>query len=66
MNQPKHTITSPLVSPEVIAAYFKVSRNTVLNWARDGKIPAVIIGRIYRFDPILLADTLNISSSSLR
>ena len=49
MNTPKHTITSPLVGPEVIAAHFNVSRNTVLNWARDGKIPAVIIGKIYRF-----------------
>ena len=36
MNPPKHTITSPLVDPEVVAALLKVSRNTVLNWARVG------------------------------
>ncbi len=38
-----------LVGPEVVADRLKVSRNTVLNWARDGKIPCIRIERIYRF-----------------
>jgi excisionase family DNA binding protein len=44
-----HAATNQLVSPEVIATRLNVSRNTVLNWARDGKIPCIRIGKIYRF-----------------
>ena len=38
-----------LVGPEVIADLLKVSRNTVLNWAKSGKIPAIRVGKTYRF-----------------
>lgn len=44
-----HAATNQLVSPEAVATRFNVSRNTVLNWARDGKIPCIRIGKIYRF-----------------
>jgi excisionase family DNA binding protein len=38
-----------LVGPDVIKDHLKVSRNTVLNWANSGAIPAIKIGRTYRF-----------------
>ena len=38
-----------LVGPEFIAKKLDVSRNTILNWARNGQIPAIRIGKIYRF-----------------
>lgn len=38
-----------LVKPEVVAELFCVHRNTILNWARNGLIPAVNVGKIYRF-----------------
>lgn len=42
--------TRQMVKPEVVADYLKVSRNTVLNWARSGKIPCIQIEKTYRFD----------------
>lgn len=38
-----------LVGPEVIVKNLDVSRNTVLNWANEGKIPCWKIGKVYRF-----------------
>lgn len=49
MNAKCHVAAIQLVGPEVVAARLNVSRNTVLNWARDGKIPCIRIERIYRF-----------------
>jgi excisionase family DNA binding protein len=43
------TKESLLVGPEVVASRLNVSRNTVLNWARNGEIPSVKIKKIYRF-----------------
>lgn len=39
---------TPLV-PKEIASFYRVSVGTVLNWARSGKIPCLITGRVYRF-----------------
>ncbi len=47
--KPNDNEESLLVGPEVVATRLGVSRNTVLNWARDGKLPAVIINKTYRF-----------------
>jgi excisionase family DNA binding protein len=44
-----HAAKDQLVGPEVVAARLNISRNTVLNWARDGKIPCFRVGKIYRF-----------------
>lgn len=38
-----------MVGPEVVANLLKVSRNTILNYAKSNKIPSVRIGKIYRF-----------------
>ena len=38
-----------LVGPEVIAKKLGVSRNTILNWAKNGQMPAIRIGKVYRF-----------------
>lgn len=48
-----------LVEADVLAEKLKVSRNTVLNWARKGDIPAIKIGRIYRFSLSKIAEHLN-------
>ncbi len=56
MNQPKSKIESPLVGPEVIAGILSVSRNTVLNWARNGKIPCIRIEKTYRFSLKIISD----------
>ena len=50
---------SDLVGPEVLAEYFKVSRNTILNWGKDGKLPCVRIGKIYRFSMKKVLETVN-------
>ena len=48
-----------LVGPEVVAEILGVSRNTVLNWARDGKIPSVKIERTYRFSLKIISEAIN-------
>jgi excisionase family DNA binding protein len=48
MNIIKNT-KNTLVGPDIIANKLKVHRNTVLNWARNGKIPAIRIQKTYRF-----------------
>lgn len=39
----------PLVDAEVIAAHLAIPRKTVLQYARDGRLPCVRIGRHVRF-----------------
>ena len=48
-----------LVEADVLADKLNVSRNTILNWAKKGEIPAIKIGRIYRFSLIKIAQHLN-------
>jgi excisionase family DNA binding protein len=52
--------TPGLVGPGEVAEWLNVSRNSVLNWAKDGKIPAIIVGRVYRFDPLAVAEELKL------
>lgn len=65
MNTKNHANPRSLVGPEAIASRLNVSRNTVLNWAREGKIPAIIIGKTYRFHLESVAKELNIHPSIL-
>jgi excisionase family DNA binding protein len=51
-----------LVDPGVVAEWMSVSRNTVLNWARDGKISSIVVGKTYRFDLVQLAKELKLPS----
>ena len=55
----KHGNQKPFVGPEVLAALLGVSRNTILNWARDGKIPCVRIEKTYRFSLEKIAEVVN-------
>lgn len=34
----------PLLTPDEVAAALRVSRYTVMTWAREGRIPAINIG----------------------
>jgi excisionase family DNA binding protein len=60
MTSQKHAVKCQLVGPESVAARLNVSRNTVLNWARTGKIPCIRIGKTYRFDPATLTEELKL------
>lgn len=55
----KEKVKKILVGPEVVAEHLSVSRNTILNWARDGKIPCVRVGKIYRFSMKLVSESIN-------
>ena len=63
--QRTHGKQTSLVGPEVVAEILGVSRNTVLNWARDGKIPSIQVGRIYRFFIPDVAQLIGIPSGAL-
>jgi len=39
-----------LITVEEVAKYLRVKRSTVYEWAKEGKIPAVKVGRLWRFD----------------
>ncbi|MCK9248997.1 MAG: helix-turn-helix domain-containing protein [Solirubrobacteraceae bacterium] len=47
------TIPDPdrLLTPAEVAARFNVSTRTVNGWAQHGRMPAVKVGRSWRFDP---------------
>jgi len=47
--QSTHGKQTSLVGPEVVAQILGVSRNTILNWARNESIPSIRVRRIYRF-----------------
>lgn len=51
-------IEDELVSADVVALWLKVTPNTILNWARNGKIPVIMIGRTYRFSLKRIAESL--------
>ena len=53
-----HDKKNEFVGPQVIADILDVSRNTVLNWANQGKIPCLKVGRTYRF---VLAEVLEVA-----
>jgi len=40
-----------LLKPEQVATMLNVARKTVVNMAREGRLPHVRVGRRYRFDP---------------
>jgi len=39
-----------LMTVEELAEYLRVKTSTVYDWAKNGKIPAAKIGRLWRFD----------------
>jgi len=39
-----------LLKPEQVATLLNVARKTVVNMAREGRLPHVRVGRYYRFD----------------
>ena len=45
-----------LLRAEEVAMRYSVSRNYVYKCAREGKLPSVRLGRIVRFDPLLLEE----------
>lgn len=38
-----------LMTVEEVAKYLKVEQSTIYTWAKEGKIPAIKIGRFWRF-----------------
>jgi len=43
-------MTDKLMTVDEVAEYLRVKASTVYKWAKDGKIPAAKIGRLWRFD----------------
>lgn len=39
-----------LMTVEEVSDYLRVKRSTVYEWARSGRIPAVKVGRLWRFE----------------
>lgn len=54
-----HGTNNPLVGPEVVAKILGVSRNTILNWARSGKIPCIKVEKTYRFSLKIISEALH-------
>lgn len=44
-------ITEPLMTPEDVAAFLRISLSTVYTFARTKRLPGVRIGVQWRFDP---------------
>ncbi len=38
-----------MLKPKDVAEMLRVTRKTVVQWARDGELPAVKVGRFWRF-----------------
>lgn len=39
----------PWVNLEELAAHLSVSKDSVRNWIRDGRLPAYKVGKLYKF-----------------
>ena len=56
-----------LMTPEELAGRYAVAKSTILEWFRQGKIPAeVAIGKTYRFDPERVAAALREAAQDRR
>ncbi len=42
-------MSEELMTTEEVAGYLRVKLSTVYEWARNGKIPATKVGRLWRF-----------------
>lgn len=43
-----------LMTADEVAEYLRVEKSTIYTWAKTGSIPAVKLGRIWRFDKNLI------------
>jgi len=43
-------MTDKLIAVDEVAEYLRVKVTTVYEWAKEGKIPAAKVGRLWRFD----------------
>lgn len=58
---------TPLLTPEELAAHYKVKPKTIRTWHLQGKIPAeVATGRILRFDGERVAEALRSEAMEVR
>ena len=48
-NSEIHTTTDPLWTVEEVAGYLKLQPETIRGMARRGKLPAIKIGKVWRF-----------------
>lgn len=55
--------TSPLLTPDQVAASLGVNRRTVIDWLNAGKLPGVRLGKLWRIDPEALAEWLRARST---
>ena len=43
-------MTDRLMTVDEVAEYLRVKASTVYKWAKDGRVPAAKVGRLWRFD----------------
>jgi len=53
------------LSTKDVMILLKKTRNTLCQWVRSGKLPAVRVGNEYLYDPRVLADFLNARQTAL-
>lgn len=64
-NQPTEAEEPPLLTPQQVAAYYRVSSRTVLNWYYRGELAAAFRqGRVIRFDHRALRKRAELSTAS--
>ncbi len=47
-----------ILTPEEVKEFFKIGRNTVYRMLKEGEIPSVRIGKLYRVPKMMLAEML--------
>jgi excisionase family DNA binding protein len=56
-----------LLTPEELAGRYAVAKSTILEWFRQGRIPAeVAVGKVIRFDPERVAEALRDAAEARR
>ena len=51
--------TEPLWTVEELAEYLKLEPATIRSMAREGRLPGIKVGRVWRFRRVELQDVLN-------
>ena len=58
LNYPIDDHTSPLWTVEEVASYLKLQPETVRSMARRGELPAIKLGKVWRFHKIAIQEML--------
>lgn len=48
-----------LMDVQELAAFLKIDRQTLYNWLRQGRLPGIKVGRVWRFERSAIEDWLH-------